>query len=59
MVRSVVGLLLDVGSGKREPGDVGKALRANHRNAAGPVAAARGLNLVDVAYARRLFGPRP
>jgi tRNA pseudouridine38-40 synthase len=50
MVRSIVGLLLDVGVGKREPGDVGKALRAKHRNAAGPVAAARGLHLTDVAY---------
>ena len=50
MVRSVVGLLLEVGAGKRAPGDVGKALRAKHRNAAGPVAAARGLHLVAVGY---------
>jgi tRNA pseudouridine38-40 synthase len=50
MVRSIVGLLLDVGTGKREPGDVGKALRTKHRNAAGPVAAARGLHLVGVVY---------
>lgn len=56
MVRSVVGLLLEVGSGKRESGEVGKALRAKHRNAAGPVAAARGLHLIGVAYANRLFG---
>ncbi|HLW17507.1 MAG TPA: tRNA pseudouridine(38-40) synthase TruA [Actinomycetota bacterium] len=58
MVRSIVGLLLDVGDGKRKPEDVGKALRAKDRNAAGPVAAARGLHLVHVAYAGRLFGPR-
>ena len=50
MVRSIVGLLVDVGAGKRGPGDVGKALRAKHRNAAGPVAAARGLHLVAVGY---------
>jgi len=50
MVRSIVGLLLDVGTGKRAPEDVGKALRALHRNAAGPVAAARGLHLVHVGY---------
>ena len=52
MVRSIVGLLLDTGMGKREPGDVGKALRAAHRNAAGPVAPARGLHLVNVTYGR-------
>jgi tRNA pseudouridine38-40 synthase len=57
MVRSIVGLLLDVGAGKRVPEDIGRAMRAKHRNAAGPVAAARGLHLVNVAYARGLFGP--
>ena len=50
MVRSIVGLLLDVGAGKREPGTVAKALRAKHRNAAGPVAASRGLHLIRVGY---------
>ena len=55
MVRSIVGLLLDVGAGKRAPEDVGKALRAKHRNAAGSVAAARGLHLVSVAYTRAPF----
>ena len=55
MVRSIVGLLLEVGAGKREPEDVGKALRAKHRNAAGPIAAARGLHLIDVGYPRRPF----
>jgi tRNA pseudouridine38-40 synthase len=55
MVRSIVGLLLEVGTGKRAPEDIEKALRATHRNAAGPVAAARGLHLVDVAYRSRPF----
>ncbi len=50
MVRSIVGLLLEVGAGKRAHGDASKALRAKHRNAAGPVAAARGLHLVAVGY---------
>ncbi|MGZ4119383.1 MAG: tRNA pseudouridine(38-40) synthase TruA [Actinomycetota bacterium] len=50
MVRSMVGLLLEVGRGRREPADVGKALRARNRNAAGPVADARGLHLVSVVY---------
>jgi tRNA pseudouridine38-40 synthase len=55
MVRSIIGMLLDVGAGKREPEDVGRALRAKDRNAAGPVAAARGLHLTAVAYPRRPF----
>jgi tRNA pseudouridine38-40 synthase len=55
MVRSMVGLLLDVGAGKREPEDVGKVLRAKHRNAAGPVAAARGLHLIRAGYKHDLF----
>ena len=55
MVRSIVGLLLEVGAGKREPGDVSKALRARDRSAAGPVAAARGLHLILVAYQPDLF----
>ncbi|MGZ4241141.1 MAG: tRNA pseudouridine(38-40) synthase TruA [Actinomycetota bacterium] len=56
MVRSIVGLLLDVGRGRREPGDVAKALRARDRNAAGPVADARGLHLVSVSYRPDPFG---
>jgi tRNA pseudouridine38-40 synthase len=49
-VRSMVGLLLDVGRGKREPADVGVALAARDRAAAGQVAPARGLHLVRVEY---------
>ena len=52
MVRSIVGSLLEVGRGKRASGDVEEALRAKHRNAAGPVADARGLRLVRVSYPR-------
>ena len=58
MVRSIVGLLLDVGRGKRAPEDVAKALKARNRAAAGPVAPAKGLTLVEVGYARRPFRPR-
>jgi tRNA pseudouridine38-40 synthase len=50
MVRSIVGLLLEVGGGRREPSETSKALRAKHRNAAGTVAAARGLHLIKVEY---------
>lgn len=55
MVRSIVGLLLDVGRGKRRPDDAPKALKARDRAAAGPVAPAKGLVLVDVGYPRRPF----
>jgi tRNA pseudouridine38-40 synthase len=50
MVRSIVGILLDVGMGKRGTEDVAKALRAQDRNAAGSMASARGLHLVLVSY---------
>jgi tRNA pseudouridine38-40 synthase len=50
MVRSIVGLLLDVGKGKREPSDVRAALGARDRASAGSVAPARALHLVRVVY---------
>lgn len=50
MVRSIVGTLLEVGSGSRDASEVGKALEARDRAAAGAVAPARGLTLVAVAY---------
>lgn len=59
MVRSIVGLLLDVGRGKREATDVAKALKARNRAAAGPVAPAKGLTLAEVGYARDPFRRRP
>jgi tRNA pseudouridine38-40 synthase len=55
MVRSIVGLLLDIGRGKRSPEDAAKALAARDRAAAGPVAPAKGLVLVEVGYPRRPF----
>jgi tRNA pseudouridine38-40 synthase len=55
MVRSIVGMLLDVGLRKKEPGTVGKALRAKDRNEAGSVATARGLHLVKVGYRKDPF----
>jgi len=50
MVRIVVGTLLDVGAGRREPDDVAAMLAARDRRAAGPTAPAHGLCLVDVRY---------
>jgi tRNA pseudouridine38-40 synthase len=55
MVRSIVGLLLDVGRGKRLTEDAEKALLAKDRARAGPVAPAKGLVLVEVGYPRRPF----
>jgi tRNA pseudouridine38-40 synthase len=50
MVRSIVGTLVDVGLGKRSPGDVRGILLARDREAAGPVAPPTGLTLWEVGY---------
>ena len=59
MVRSLVGLLLDVGRGKRPASGARKALLARDRAAAGPVAPAKGLKLVTVRYGRAPAWPSP
>jgi tRNA pseudouridine38-40 synthase len=51
MVRIVVGTLLQVGRGRRPPGDVAEVLAGRDRRAAGPTAPAHGLTLVEVRYA--------
>jgi tRNA pseudouridine38-40 synthase len=56
MVRSIVGLLLDIGMGKRAVGDPRKALATRDRAAAGRVAPARGLTLASVGYRQDPFG---
>lgn len=50
MVRSLVGTLVQVGEGKRSPGDMVEVLAARDRAAAGPVAAPHALCLVSVEY---------
>jgi tRNA pseudouridine38-40 synthase len=50
MVRSLVGTMVDVGVGKRRPGDVMGILRARDRGEAGPPAPPQGLCLWEVAY---------
>ena len=50
MVRSIVGTLVDVGLGKKRPGDMLTILRAADRAAAGPVAPPTGLCLWEVGY---------
>jgi tRNA pseudouridine38-40 synthase len=50
MVRIVVGTLVEVGRGRRDPDWVGEALLARSRAAAGPTAPPEGLTLWRVAY---------
>jgi tRNA pseudouridine38-40 synthase len=50
MVRVIVGTLLDVGAGRREPGDVAAMLAVRDRRAAGFTAPAQGLCLTEVVY---------
>ena len=50
MVRTIVGTLVDVGSGRRTPDSVARALQSRDRGQAGPTAPARGLFLMRVDY---------
>jgi tRNA pseudouridine38-40 synthase len=50
MVRSIVGTLVEAGSGKRRPGEVLAVLRSGDRAQAGQLAPPHGLCLWDVGY---------
>lgn len=50
MVRSIVGTLVDVGRGRRDPASITATLEARERSAAGPVAPPTGLVLWHVGY---------
>ena len=50
MVRSLTGLMVDVGTGRRRAGDVLAIIRAQDRGAAGQVAPPHGLCLWEVRY---------
>jgi len=50
MVRAVVGTLLEVGHGKRNPIDIKTLIEQQDRNKAGTSAPANGLSLVDIKY---------
>lgn len=58
MVRSAVGFLVEVGSGRRKAGEVIGVLAARNRSAAGPVAPPHGLCLWEVEYPAEAVGPR-
>jgi tRNA pseudouridine38-40 synthase len=50
MVRSIVGTLVDAGSGKLHPGDIRRILLSKDRQVAGQVAPPQGLCLWEVGY---------
>ena len=50
MVRTIVGTLVEIGSGRWEPERLVQALESRDRTRAGPTAPARGLFLVNVEY---------
>lgn len=57
MVRTIVGTLVDVGSGRRSPAWVAEALAACDRAAAGQTAPAHGLTLWSVSYPDEVWLP--
>jgi tRNA pseudouridine38-40 synthase len=50
MVRSIVGLLVDIGRGRRGPENVPVVLEARDRDAAPSIAPPHGLTLIEVSY---------
>lgn len=50
MVRIIVGTLVEVGNGKREPSEMKAILEKKDRSAAGPTAPAQGLVLKEISY---------
>lgn len=50
MVRIIVGTLVDVGTGRKQPAELGRILEARSRPMAGPTAPAHGLFLREVRY---------
>lgn len=50
MVRSIVGMMIDIGTGDKHAGDVRTIIRAGDRRGAARLAPARGLTLWEVGY---------
>jgi len=60
MVRTIVGTLIEVGSGKREPADITAIINSHDRRQAGPSAPPHGLCLLKVRYGeRKQYAPKP
>lgn len=57
MVRSLVGVLVEVGRGRRSPDEIPGILEARDRSAAAPVAPPHGLCLMAVEYDEGWSGP--
>lgn len=57
MVRTIVGTLVEVGRGRREPSWVAQVLEACDRRAAGQCAPAQGLTFVQARYPEGLLAP--
>ncbi len=50
MVRNIVGTLVEIGRGRWDPEDIDRILAAQDRTAAGPIAPASGLCLMEIKY---------
>jgi tRNA pseudouridine38-40 synthase len=57
MVRNLVGVLVEVGRGRRQPADLDRILEARDRRQAGMTAPAHGLFLEEVTYPPALLDP--
>ena len=57
MVRSIVGMLVEIGKGRARPSDVVAMLRSGDRAGAPRPAPPAGLTLVGVGYPAELGGP--
>lgn len=55
MVRIIVGTILQVGEGKRNPEEIGAILEARDRSKAGPTAMPHGLTLWNIEYDNNLL----
>jgi tRNA pseudouridine38-40 synthase len=50
MVRNIMGTLVDIGRGKRRPGEMDTIIRSRNRSLAGATAPPQGLCLIAVKY---------
>ena len=55
MVRAVVGTLLEVGLGKKEPQEIKQVIESKDRSSAGVSVPAKGLYLTEVIYPDSIF----